>query len=181
PQVDSSPDVTNDLSGSFLKKADFAEQRRAYPFVITAVERVRYSPSEKPKIMLTFAGTPAKRMTLNATNLKTLADGCAKQSAAWVGRTGGVYVEPTARNPQGATVGGLRIVLPKLPPLTPPAPQRHEERVIETMHTGSMAMSVTPPFTSQPLPVAPEHEALFTVELPEPDDISFAYGANEGR
>lgn len=149
PTPPSDLDVTGDLSGANLKKDDLAAG--AQRFTVTAVARAFFEARDgRPaanKIVLTFAGEPARKLVLNKTNLRVMADTFGARTSAWLGKPIVVYVDPTVTI--GADrVGGLRIYIEPVP-------------VMVT----SPAMPVTAPVTRPPV--------MATVP-PQGDDIDQA-------
>jgi hypothetical protein len=111
-------DITADLGGQYLKKADFeaGEWKR---FVVIAVDRVMFEARNgKPaqtKIVVTFEGEPQRKLALNKTNLRILAKVWGKNAAAWIGRTLFVGIDENVSF-GGEQVGGLRVRVPKQAP-----------------------------------------------------------------
>ncbi len=90
---------------------------------IASVDRVLFEakagkPAEQ-KWVLTFAGEPVRRMTLNKTNLALLAKGFGKRTGAWIGQTIDVVLDESVSF-GGQLVGGLRIRIPKRRPVPVP-------------------------------------------------------------
>jgi hypothetical protein len=102
-------DVSSDLSGQFLRQADF-EDGRGKVFTIARVEKTRFEakngrPEEK-KWVLTFDDD--RSLSLNRTNLALLAKYFGKHSSKWVGQTIAVYRDESVSF-GGRLVGGLRV------------------------------------------------------------------------
>jgi hypothetical protein len=114
-------DVTGDLSGVYLKKSDVED--RPLSLTIASVDRVIFEarggkPAEQ-KWVVTFAGDPVRKMTLNKTNLALLAKAFGKRTAPWLGQTVDVVLDDSVSF-GGQLVGGLRIRCGK--PARRPAP-----------------------------------------------------------
>lgn len=161
-------DVTIDLGGVYLRKADFTDASGATvarDFAIASVARelfeARAGRLAQRKIVLTFTGDPARRLSLIPTNLRILADAWGKLAAAWIGRTLTVYVDPTVRNPNGAVVGGLRVRISQLPSVMKAADTTILEERIRQLE--AQLRPATAPATPA-----------------DDDDIAFAFGANTG-
>src|SRR5688572_4745227 len=93
-------DVTADLAGTYLRKEEIQESgpRR---FTIADAERVVFEARDgkpaKPKIVLTFATDPVRKMSLNDTNLDTVKSEWGTKAVAWLGRTIEVFYDPDVR------------------------------------------------------------------------------------
>ena len=157
-------DVTTDLGGVYLKKVDFTDGPRDFQIASAARElfEARAGRPAQRKVVLTFTGDPARKLSLIKTNLGILADAWGKHTAGWIGRTLTVYVDPTVRNPNGEVVGGLRVRISQLPSVMKAATDTTilEERIRQLE---AQLRPATAPAT-----------------LAADDDISFAFGANTG-
>jgi hypothetical protein len=138
-------DVSSDLAGVYLKKSDVEDG--PLTFGIQSVERVTFeAKGNRPaqvRVVLTFAGEPVRKLSLNKTNLGICVKAWGKFANKWIGQMLDVELDEGVQF-AGQLVGGLRVKVRKLRRTTPPPP-------------------------AEPVGVADE------------DDISFAFGANEGE
>jgi hypothetical protein len=108
-------DVSADLTGSFLKQADFSDDERVL-FIITAVKKEHFAASngrpEADQWVVTLSRTGREqRFGLNKTNLALLAKWYGKKATAWIGKPIIVWKDPTVTF-GGRLVGGLRVAKP---------------------------------------------------------------------
>lgn len=152
-------DVTSDLGGVYLKRADVESgpQRCAIASVTREIFEARDGRPTQNKIVLTFVGEPARKMSLNKTNLRIMTQVFGKHTRAWIGRSVVVFVDPTVVN-RGQVVGGLRLQIPQLAPVARPATNLASlEEQIRHLQTQLQAAKV---------PTA------------DVDDVEFVFGAN---
>jgi hypothetical protein len=105
-------DVSGDLSGQFLRQADFDDEP-SQRFTITRVEKKSFEakngrPAES-KWVVTFEGD--RCMSLNRTNLALLAKWYGRHSRDWIGKPVSVYRDESVSF-GGRLVGGLRVRKP---------------------------------------------------------------------
>jgi hypothetical protein len=104
-------DVTPDLGGTYLKRDDT-------PFrgVIANAERstfdARPGSPKSTKIVLTFAGEPVRKWSLNKTNLTIITNAFGKLTGGWNGRSIVVVWDDSVQY-KGKAVGGLRVRVPQ--------------------------------------------------------------------
>lgn len=105
-------DVSADLTGQFLKKADFTDTP-AIVFTIRRVEKRSFEAKNgrpaQDKWVLTFDGD--RCMSLNKTNLQLLAKWWGKHARNWHGRQVTVYWDESVSF-GGQLVGGMRLRKP---------------------------------------------------------------------
>ncbi len=110
-------DVSGDLQGNYLSKKDFTDDG-PQAFTIANVDRVHFDARngrpEQDRWCLIFADD--RRLTLNKTNLAILAKAFGRNAALWRGRTITVERDDTISF-GGQLVGGLRVRVPKAPPV----------------------------------------------------------------
>ena len=61
------------------------------------------------KLVLSLAGDPPRKLSLNQTNLQTLTDAWGTDARNWVGQVFDAYCDRTVRDPSGKVTGGLRV------------------------------------------------------------------------
>jgi hypothetical protein len=105
-------DVSADLTGQFLKKADF-DDRSAIVFTIMRVDKrtfeARNGRPAQDKWVVTFDGD--RCLSLNKTNLQLLAKWFGKRARAWQGKKVTVYWDESVSF-GGQLVGGMRLRKP---------------------------------------------------------------------
>jgi hypothetical protein len=108
-------DVTGDLSGQYLKKADVADGPLLFQIASVAkvVFEARAGKPAESKWVLTFAGDPVRKLTLNKTNLSILAKAFTKKTGPWAGQTIEVYLDESVMF-AGQLTGGIRVRIPRL-------------------------------------------------------------------
>jgi len=118
PELDTD-DVSADLSGQFLRQADF-DDGNGKVFTIARVDKTLFEakngrPEEK-KWVVTFDGD--RSLSLNRTNLALLAKWFGKHASEWVGQKVTVYKDESISF-GGRLVGGLRVRKPSAHDLAP--------------------------------------------------------------
>jgi len=107
-------DVSADLSGQFLKQADFKDFPSGILLTIARVEKTLFEAKngrpEEWKWVVYFVGE--KSLSLNKTNLALLAKWFGKKSRQWEGKQITVYVDESVSF-GGRLTGGLRVRRPQ--------------------------------------------------------------------
>ncbi len=89
-------DVTGDLSGTYIKRADVEHGDVA--FTIAAVTRetfeARNGKPAQTRIVLTSNTTPPRKFSCNKVNLRTLSTAWGKLADVWIGKTCWIHFDP---------------------------------------------------------------------------------------
>lgn len=111
-------DVSGDLGGDYLRSDEF-EPRESRQYRITAIAREHFEARRgrpaQDRWVLTLAGDPPRRFSLNKTNLRTLVKAWGKRANAWIGQGIEIWLNPDIEF-GGEVVGGLRLRIPQPKP-----------------------------------------------------------------
>jgi len=105
-----SRDVYKDSGeGHFLKVADLKLDNGKFANLTVKVSKWEQNEYQgEQQIVLSFEGKD-KKMGLNKTNWRTMVAMFGHETEDWTGQSIRIYVDPTVQNPNGDTVGGVRI------------------------------------------------------------------------
>jgi hypothetical protein len=164
--TDPTLDVTSDLSGVYIKRADV--EHGDYRFVIAAASRETFEARDgKPaqtRVVLTSADTPPRKFPLNKVNLRTLVTAWGTIANRWIGQTIWIHHDPTVEV-GGVVKGGQRVRIPSQAPPTPPANTLDLQVQAQIQALKAQLAAQAPVATREPGDDAP---------TPTDDDIAFS-------
>jgi len=102
----------------FLKSIDVL--KGPLTFQVQQASRQTFKRKDAPTkvercVVLTLAGDPPRRLSLNQINERTLTESWGPDPADWVGQVFDAYFAKNVRDPNGKLVGGLRVRVREVP------------------------------------------------------------------